>query len=51
MSRRVKDLSCNMERVSDDNYTVGVGNGDCLVNATSDSEKLSLSYSYIDGPM
>jgi len=51
MSKRVKDLSCNVEGVSDDDYIVGVGDGDCLANAASDSEKLSLSCSYINGPI
>jgi len=51
MNRRVEDLPCDVEEVSDDDYVVGVGDGDCLVNATSDSKKLSLSYSYIDSLM
>jgi len=40
-----------MERVSDDDYAVGVGDGGCLVNAALDSGKLGLSCGYIDGPM
>ena len=51
MSRRVKDLPCDMEGVSDDDYVVGIGDGDCLVNAALDSKKLSLGCGYIDGPM
>ena len=51
MSRRVEDLSCNIERVSDDNYVVGFRDGDCLVNTISDSKKLGLSCGYIDGPV
>jgi len=51
MSRRVKNLSYYVERVSDDDYAVGVGDSNCLVNAALDSKNLSLSCGYIDGTM
>ena len=40
-----------MEGVSDNYNMLDIGAGDCLVNATSDSKKLSLSYGYIDCPI
>jgi len=51
VSRRVEDLSCDVKRVSDDNYVVGIGVGDCLIDTTSDSEKLSLCCGYVDSLM
>jgi len=40
-----------MKRVNDDNYVVGVGVGDCLIDTALDSEELGLCYSYIDNLM
>ena len=51
VSRRVKDLSCDMEEVSNDYNMLDIGVGDYLVNTTSDSKELGLSYGYIDCPM
>jgi len=51
MKGRVKDLSCNMKRVSDDYNVFDVGVGNCLVNTTLDSKELSFSYGNIDGPV
>jgi len=51
MSRRVEDLPCNVKRVNDNNYVVGVGVGDCLIDTASDSEKLGLCCGYVDSPM
>ena len=51
MSRRVEDLSCNMEGVSDDYNILDIGVSDCLVNAVSDSKELGLGCGYIDCPI
>ena len=51
MSERVEDISCDMEGVSDDYNMLDIGVSDCLVNATSDSKELGLSYGYIDCSM
>jgi len=51
MSKRVKDLSCDMKRVSDNNCVVGVGVGNCLIDTTLDTKKLGLCCGYIDSPM
>ena len=51
MSGRVKDLSCDIEGVSDNYNMLDIRVGACLVNAALDSKELGLSCSYIDCPM
>jgi len=51
VSERVKDLSCDIEGVSDDYNMLDIGVGNCLVNAVLDSKELGLSCGYIDCPM
>ena len=51
MSGRVKDLSCDMEGVSDDYNILDIRVSDCLVNTTLDSKELSLGCGYIDCSM
>jgi len=48
VSRRVEDLSCDMERVSDNYNMLDIEIGNYLVNATSDSKELGFGCSYID---
>ena len=48
MSGRVKNSSCNMKGVSDNNNVLDIMISDCLVYTTSNSEKLSLGYGNID---
>jgi len=51
MSGRVKDSSCDMKGVSDDNNVLNVMISDCLVYTVSNSEKFSLGYGNIDSPV
>jgi len=51
VSERVKDLSCNMEGVSDDYNMLDIRVSNCFINATSDSKELGLGYDYINCPM
>ena len=48
MSGRVKDSSCDMKGVSDDNNVLDIMISDCLVYTISNSKKLSLGCSNVD---
>ena len=50
ISERVKNLSCDIEGVSNDYSVFDVGVSDCLVNTALDSKKLGLGYGNIDSP-
>jgi len=51
VSKRVEDLSCDMEGVSDDYNMLDIGVSNCLVNAASDSKELGFGCGYIDCSM
>ena len=51
MSERVKDFSCDMKGVSDDNDVFDVVVSDCLVYTISNGKELILSYSNVDSPV
>ena len=51
MSGRVKNSSCNMKEVSDNNNVLDIIISNCLVYTALNSKKLSLSCDNIDSPV